>query len=182
MAGLTTQVTGQERIIDGRSIWISIAGLFGGPVSADIAAVMAAVYRAWLVGAGGIIGVSVIAESALVGVAWHSLRGRHEVAVYPFGLLSFGVLVHVLMLALTSTLPSDQAATVLRQIAIPVMTLHPVATMRVGMLFLDQEVRLQARTGIGLALVKKIIEGYSGKAEPKSDVGQGRVFSFTLPQ
>lgn len=37
-------------------------------------------------------------------------------------------------------------------------------------------------TGIGLALVKKIIEGYGGKVGLRSQVGQGCTFSFTLPR
>ncbi len=37
-------------------------------------------------------------------------------------------------------------------------------------------------TGIGLALVKKIVEGYGGKAELESEVGKGCTFSFTLPR
>lgn len=131
-------------IFDGRSIMISIAGLFGGPVSAGIAAVMAAAYRGWLGGGGSIMGVSVIMESALIGVAWHYLWRRYSWAAHPFYLLGFGILVHLVMLALTTTLPPDQVAETFRQIAVPVITIYPVATVLVCMLFLDQEARLQA--------------------------------------
>ena len=40
----------------------------------------------------------------------------------------------------------------------------------------------QEGTGIGLALVKKIIEGYAGKVELASEIGRGCVFTFTLPK
>ncbi len=40
----------------------------------------------------------------------------------------------------------------------------------------------QEGTGIGLALVKKIVEGYGGGVELESQVGQGCTFSFTLPK
>lgn len=131
-------------IFDGRSIVISIAGLFGGPVTAGIAALMAAAYRWWLGGGGAVMGVCVSAESALLGVAWYYFRRRHEWAVHPVCLLGFGILVHILMLALTSTLPPDQVGRVFRQIALPVITIYPVATVLVCMLFLDQEARIRA--------------------------------------
>jgi PAS domain S-box-containing protein len=37
-------------------------------------------------------------------------------------------------------------------------------------------------TGIGLALVKKIVEGYGGRVDLQSEVGKGSTFSFTLPK
>lgn len=40
----------------------------------------------------------------------------------------------------------------------------------------------QESTGIGLSLVKKIVETYGGKVELQSQVGQGCAFFFTLPR
>jgi signal transduction histidine kinase len=36
--------------------------------------------------------------------------------------------------------------------------------------------------GIGLALVKKIVEGYGGRVDLQSEAGKGSTFSFTLPK
>ncbi len=36
-------------------------------------------------------------------------------------------------------------------------------------------------TGLGLPLVKRIVEGYGGSVEVKSTLGEGSLFRFTLP-
>ena len=90
------------------------------------------------------MGVSVITESALLGITWHYFRRKHSWAAHPVCLLGFGILVHILMLALTSTLPKDDVARIFKQIAIPVITIYPIATVLVCMLFLDQEARVRA--------------------------------------
>ena len=36
-------------------------------------------------------------------------------------------------------------------------------------------------TGLGLPLVKRILEGYGGRLEVKSEVGKGSLFRFILP-
>ena len=36
-------------------------------------------------------------------------------------------------------------------------------------------------TGLGLPLVKRIVEGYGGRVEVKSTLGEGSLFRFTLP-
>jgi len=131
-------------IFDGRSIILSIAGLFGGPVTATISAAMAAGYRIWIGGSGAVMGVSVIAESACLGVAYHYLRRRRPETVRPRNLLGFGLLVHAIMLILTRTLPGSVSTEVFRQIWIPVITIYPLASLVLCMLFLDQESRLAA--------------------------------------
>ncbi len=131
-------------IFDGRSIIISIAGLFGGPITAVISAAIAAGYRVWLGGAGAIMGVSVISESACFGIAYHYLRRRHPEMVRPRHLLGFGLLVHAAMLILTRTLPGSVSTQVFHQICIPVLTIYPTATVLLCMLFLDQESSLAA--------------------------------------
>jgi hypothetical protein len=67
---------------------------------------MGIIYRAWLGGPGGIMGVSVIASSAAIGIAYHYLRRRRPHVVTPLYLIGFGIIVHICMLVLTMTLPS----------------------------------------------------------------------------
>ncbi|MFA5205895.1 MAG: LytS/YhcK type 5TM receptor domain-containing protein [Lentisphaeria bacterium] len=138
-------------IFDGRSIILGVAGLFGGPVAAGIAALMAAAYRIWLGGAGTLMGVCVIGEAALVGVAFHYWRRRHPQCVRMPGLLAFGLLVHVLMLACMVLLPGGIRTEVFRQIVIPVLLIFPAGQLLICLLFLDHEARLQAEEELRLS-------------------------------
>ena len=136
-------------IFDGRSIILSVAGLFGGPVVAGIAAVTAGIYCWSLGGTGMVMGISVIAESAMLGVAFYYWRRRHEWIMGVPWLLAFGLLVHVGMLALIfAALPADVAAKTFHQLAVPVLLLYPVAQLLVCLLFLDLEARFRAETAL----------------------------------
>jgi len=126
-------------IFDGRSIVLSIAGFFGGPVSAAVSAVIAGLFRIRIGGGGSIMGVSVIASSALIGTAFFYLRKSFPAVTRIPYLLLFGILVHVAMLALTAALPGPVRFSTFQSIAIPVITIYPVATVIVCRLFLDQE-------------------------------------------
>ena len=128
-------------IFDGRSIILSIAGLFGGPLAAGIAGGICGAYRLYLGGAGAWVGVSVIAESAIVGSAYHYWSRRNPQALRPLWLFAFSVLVHAIMLALMGGLPGGLARPVIGQIAPPVILLYPPATVLICQLFLLQQAR-----------------------------------------
>ncbi len=148
-------------IFDGRSIIIGVAGLFGGPITAAATACISGAYRIWIGGAGTAMGVSVITESAVLGVIYHYLRKRRPEIVHPLYLLAFGILVHLVMLILTIALPGKASVEVLRMIGVPVITIYPVATLLVCMLFLDQESRIKAEARIQeqYVLLNGILEG-----------------------
>lgn len=133
---------------DGRSIVISIAGLFGGPIAALIAVVIAATYRIWLGGAGTFIGICVISESAALGVAYHYIRRRYPQTIQPLCLLGFGILVHLIMVALISSIIGGVTSVVFGQLVFPVMFIYPLATLLVCLLLLDQESRLKAEEAV----------------------------------
>jgi putative nucleotidyltransferase with HDIG domain/PAS domain S-box-containing protein len=88
------------------------------------------------------MGVSVIAASVAVGAIWRRWR---RIARRDPGLLElylFGLAVHLVMLALTSTLPDPVAA--LRDIALPVIVIYPLASVVLGLLMIDARRRRQA--------------------------------------
>jgi len=82
--------------------------------------------------------------AAGIGVAWHYLRLRTERCAGLPGLYLFGLLVHLMMIACTVFLPASAAATVLSNIALPVLLLYPPATLLVCLLFLQMEKHIRS--------------------------------------
>jgi PAS domain S-box-containing protein len=129
-------------IFDGRSIIISIAGFLGGPVTAAITVLISGAYRIWLDHSGTVMGVSVILESAAIGVAYYYIRRKNPALTKLVHLLCFGIAVHICMIGLMMTLPSSLRGDVFKQIALPIILIYPVATVIICRLFLDQEARI----------------------------------------
>ena len=144
--GMKNSVPASEGIVfDGRSIILVVAGMFGGPVTAAISAIVAAFYRITMGGAGTIMGVTVIAESAIIGSVVYYLRKKYIWASHLLFIYGTGVVVHVIMLVLTVTLPHDATRELLPQIALPVMIIYPLGTLLIAMLFSSQESFLEAK-------------------------------------
>lgn len=144
IAGMMTPMHYAPGVIyDGRSIVLSLAGLFGGPVAAIPAAIMCAAYRIHLGGPGALAGVSVVIESTALGVALHYLRRRSEIWVSPVRLWLFGLLVHVIMLLLQLMIPNAGWA-LLRRIGPSVLIFYPIGFLLIAQIFLDGERRRKA--------------------------------------
>jgi PAS domain S-box-containing protein len=132
---------GPGLIFDGRSVVISLCGLFFGPVSAAITVVMTSACRIYQGGVGAVMGVSVISSSAVLGVIFYYRFVRRNREIYTISLFGFGVLVHIAMILLTFTLPSSMAFTVFKKIALPVMITYPLATVLIGKIISDHMMR-----------------------------------------
>ena len=130
-------------IFDGRSIIISIAGFFGGIIPAAIAVVMAGIYRTYIGGDGALMGVLVIISSAGIGTFYHWLRSRSRNITGIIHLYIFSLLVHGTMLLCILALPAGVQQGVFTNIALPVITLYPVASVIICRILLDQEKRIQ---------------------------------------
>ncbi|HPJ46496.1 MAG TPA: PAS domain S-box protein [Tenuifilaceae bacterium] len=131
-------------VFDGRSVVISLCALFFGPIAAAISSSMAIVLRVYQGGAGAIMGVSVITASALIGVFYHYRRKRRSKRISTLFLLGFGLLVHIVMLALTLTLPKDAARAVLENVGLAIIVFYPIATILIGKILHDQEVKVRS--------------------------------------
>ncbi len=135
-------------IYDGRSIILSVAGLFGGPLVAMIAAILCSIYRLMLGGGGAWVGVSVCISSAAIGVGLYYLRQRSVVRMSIPVLWLFGLLVHIIMLCLQLALPNRAGLVVWQNIALPIIILFPIASVLVCLLFLDSETQMHDRMAV----------------------------------
>ncbi|MCG4455248.1 EAL domain-containing protein [Pseudomonas sp. MMS21-TM103] len=131
--GMLTATTIQPGIIhDARTVVLSMAGLFGGPLVAGIAALLAGGFRLWLGGAGVVVGLSEIVLAVLLGLAYRSLYLRGKVSRRVLPLWLFGLLVQVQGLLLLVLLPSEYLLVLLAQTAVPMLLVMPVATVLLG--------------------------------------------------
>lgn len=126
-------------IFDGRSIILGIAGLFGGPLAAGVAALLAGAYRTLLGGAGIWMGLAVILEAAALGTLGFYLRQRWARMTGLGPLLGLGMAIHLLMVALMGLLPGGLDLEALKQVALPVLLLYPPGFMLVGRMFVELE-------------------------------------------
>ncbi|MDT8444564.1 MAG: EAL domain-containing protein, partial [Desulfuromonadales bacterium] len=135
-------------IFDTRSVLLSLSGLFLGIVPTVLAMATAAAYRLWLGGAGIWTGVSVIVATGTIGIVWRRYRPQQLTDISMPELYGFGIVVHLVMLALMLTLPGDAGYRVLQGLWLPVLLIYPIATIALGWLLVA---RLQ-RENIGNAL------------------------------
>jgi len=125
-------------IFDGRSVVLSLAALFFGPVSGLIAALMAAMLRIYIGGGGVYMGVSVIASSVLIGVFFHYFVRRRAKDITPTFLYGVGIIVHLVMIMLMTALPSNFRLVTLQTIGITIILFYPIATVIIGKVLKDQ--------------------------------------------
>jgi PAS domain S-box-containing protein len=140
LLGMMTPIHFAEGVIyDGRSIVLSLAGLFGGPLTATVAAVTAALYRLSLGGAGVVAGVGTVIEATALGVALHYLRRRDERWVSLPRLWVFGLVVHVIMLGLQWLIPGVDGLEIMRRVGPTVLVFFPLAFVLTAFVFLEGE-------------------------------------------
>lgn len=124
---------------DGRSIVLTLAGAFGGPLAAAIAAVISASYRLLAGGPGTLMGVLVIIVSALSGVGMYLWSQKKPGRMHPAHYYFLGLAVHCVVLALSFTLPDRKGHEIFPVIALPILLIFPIANWMVAWLLLAQE-------------------------------------------
>ena len=134
-------------IFDTRSVMLSTAGLFFGPIPTITAMIITASYRLFIGGNGVIMGTAVILSSGTLGLLWAHFRPNWKKNKYA-ELISLGILVHLVMLSFTLLLPSDLIWNTLTNIALPVIFLYPLASLILGVLMLHQAENSENRKAI----------------------------------
>ena len=156
VVGMLTPVVLMPGVIfDARSVVLSMAGLFGGPLVAGIAALMAATGRLWLGGAGAEVGLMVIGLCTAMGLVYREGRARGRLGVEPVTLALFGLLLHTAVIALFQLLPPEAVQRINQTLALPYLLTFTPATVVLGLLLHDVEQRMateRALTGTAARL------------------------------
>lgn len=140
VVGMSTPITLQPGLIfDARTVVLSMAALFGGPLVAAVAALLAGGYRLWLGGVGVAVGLANVLLPVLFGLAYRHAYRRHWLRLGPWQLLLFGLLLHLAMLGLLSFLPAPLVSLSLTQVALPLLLVLPLATALLGLMLRDIE-------------------------------------------
>lgn len=125
-------------IFDTRTVLLAISGLFFGAVPTIVAMAMTAAYRLYLGGTGTVMGIGTILSAGVLGIVWrHAYRPQLDRLTFR-PLFGLGLVVHAVMLALAFTMPLPTALSVLRDIGLPVIIIHPLATVAIGLLITDR--------------------------------------------
>jgi PAS domain S-box-containing protein len=129
-------------LVDGRTVPIGLAALFGGPVATVIAAVLAIVYRFILGGVGDVAGAIGIALAACGGLIVSSLVRRTNAWMTSAHLLLLGVLLVFSCLISTLSLPGPELAySVITAAIVPEAIALPLGTLFLGNLLLQEQRR-----------------------------------------
>lgn len=142
LLGMVYPVTVGPLIFDGRTIVISMAGLFGGIPAAAISSLIAVVYRAWLGGPGVAMGIATVITAAALGALFYELRRAGRVKVNFWTLVVFGLAVHLVALGWIVLLPTALREQVLTNVALPFLIVLPGVVVLIGLLLRDQEQRV----------------------------------------
>ena len=138
VVGMLAPLTLHEGLIfDARSVVLSMAGLFGGPLVAVVAGLMAGAYRLWLGGVGVIPGLLNIVMPVLLGLAYRAACQRNWLRIGAWQLLLFGALVHLLLVLSLSLLPAQDFSQALQQVVVPIFLVLTPATLLLGLLLQD---------------------------------------------
>ncbi|MDP3229080.1 MAG: EAL domain-containing protein [Acidovorax sp.] len=143
VVGMLTPVVLMPGVIfDARSVVLSMAGLFGGPLVAGIAATMAVMGRLWVGGAGVEVGLMVIALCTAMGLLYREGRARGRLGVEPLTLALFGLLLHTAVVGIFQLLPAEVVMRVNQTLTLPFLLTFTPATVVLGLLLRDVEARL----------------------------------------
>ncbi|MDT3695762.1 MAG: PAS domain S-box protein [Ignavibacterium sp.] len=126
---------------DGRTIVVGLCTFFFGPISGIISAALPIVYRLSIGGAGIKMGILTILSALIVGLFFYKYRQKSKPSE-KFNLIliiAFSLIVHIIMLILTITLPIQIPPEVFSKISFAVIVVFPLVTLLIGKILTEQE-------------------------------------------
>lgn len=123
---------------DTRSVMLSVAGLFFGPVPTVTAMIITSTYRLFMGGDGVLMGIAVVLSSGSAGLLWRHFRSGWNKKNPIAELTAMGFLVHLVMLCCIFFLPEAVRWATMKSIALPVILIYPFTTVLLGLLMLRQ--------------------------------------------
>ncbi|MFA5479227.1 MAG: ATP-binding protein, partial [Candidatus Muiribacteriota bacterium] len=136
MGMLNPVVIDKGLIFDGRSVMISVAGLFYGPVPAIISAIITTILRIFQGGPGARMGVAVITSSAAIGIFFHYFWVIKKNLLTIFNIFLLGLIVHITMIGCMIFLPFEIRLSVFNNTALSIIIIYPLATIFIGYILL----------------------------------------------
>jgi diguanylate cyclase (GGDEF)-like protein/PAS domain S-box-containing protein len=148
-------------IFDGRTVVLSLAGFFGGPLVAGVAAAIAAAYRIWLGGAGMWMGLGTILTATVLGIGGRAWLARQQLAPRSGSFLTLGFGVHLGALLWMLLLPAVERGQVLSGVAPLYLTVLTLSTWIFGHAFQINVSRDDAQRLVGDAenRFRDLVEG-----------------------
>ena len=115
------------------SFVLGLAGLFGGPIGAFIAATIAGGYLISLGGSGVTVGISIVIASTCLGLAYRYCVQKKWAKTNLPQLLLFGLSVQLVLLLLSTQLPGAAFERILSTTALPRLIIFTLATALLGL-------------------------------------------------
>ncbi|MDR3627166.1 MAG: PAS domain S-box protein [Ignavibacteriaceae bacterium] len=144
IVGMAHPVVFSEGLIfDGRSVVISLAALFFGPLSGVMAGLTAIIFRIIQGGPGIVPGILVVISSVIIGTIFYYQKKKKNEEITVRRLLYFGLAVHIAMLIMMFSLPFTTAISVILKVGAAVIISYPLATVLIGKILWDQEVNFR---------------------------------------
>ncbi len=119
-------------IFDTRSVLLCLSGLFFGTIPTLIAILITGAFRIYQGGGGALTGVLVIIATGAIGIIYRMIRRDALEKITWLELYGFGLVVHLVVLALMLTFPWKTALDVLANISLPVMIIYPLTVAFLG--------------------------------------------------
>ena len=143
IAGMLTPFNYADGIFfDGRSVILTLSGLFGGWIPALISATIAGFYRIMVGGAGVYAGVSTIILCSVTGVLFRHYFKNEAYKLTLLQYLFIGLIAHVAMLGSQLLFPWPIGIQIIERIWQPVLLVFPATFMIVGALLGREEKRI----------------------------------------